>query len=114
MRISWIVAVLVTAIAIAVTHAKPTIYKRNEDNVFEPGEFLRFFMRMRFRETFQRFRDFSFKISRSKRGGLENIPQHLQHPKLLKCLSLSPRPRAEYFPNISEISTVFAREQGII
>lgn len=23
---------------IAMTHAKPTIYKRNQDNVFEPGE----------------------------------------------------------------------------
>jgi hypothetical protein len=35
MRIQWIVALLVGAIALAM--AKPTIYKRNEDNVFEPG-----------------------------------------------------------------------------
>lgn len=36
MRISWIVLCLVAVIV--TVHAKPTIYKRNEDNVFEPGE----------------------------------------------------------------------------
>ncbi|RLU25974.1 hypothetical protein DMN91_002137 [Ooceraea biroi] len=34
MRTSWMIVLFVTAI-IAV-HAKPTIYKKNEDNVFEP------------------------------------------------------------------------------
>lgn len=34
MRTSWIILLFV--VAIAAVHAKPTIYKRNEDNVFEP------------------------------------------------------------------------------
>ncbi|XP_043249957.1 uncharacterized protein LOC122395987 [Colletes gigas] len=36
-RISTVSIVLLLAtIAIAIAHAKPTIYKRNQDNVFEP------------------------------------------------------------------------------
>lgn len=36
MKFFWIVLCVTAAIVTA--HAKPTIYKRNEDNVFEPGE----------------------------------------------------------------------------
>ncbi|KAL0130621.1 hypothetical protein PUN28_002332 [Cardiocondyla obscurior] len=33
---TWIVAFLCVIAAIIAVHAKPTIYKRNEDNVYEP------------------------------------------------------------------------------
>lgn len=45
-RFSGILLVLLAAaIAIAVSQAKPTIYKRNQDNVFEPGESVLRFLR---------------------------------------------------------------------
>ncbi|XP_011870927.1 PREDICTED: uncharacterized protein LOC105563704 isoform X2 [Vollenhovia emeryi] len=36
MRTFWTIVLLCVIAAIVAVHAKPTIYKRNEDNVFEP------------------------------------------------------------------------------
>lgn len=38
MKTFWTVVLLCVIAAIVAVHAKPTIYKRNEDNVFEPGK----------------------------------------------------------------------------
>lgn len=38
MRTLWTVVLLCLVVAIVAVYAKPMIYKKNEDNVFEPGE----------------------------------------------------------------------------